>query len=95
MDKHRFDPISFVFGLAFVAVALLFVIPEDPWEIYFGGLSLGWLWPLLVIAAGVALLVPVLRGAVTSPSTDDADDPGTSEDQDLTEALEELGEPPV
>ena len=61
MYKHRFDPISFVFGLAFVALAILFVVPGDPWDIYFGGVVLGWLWPVLIIGAGVALLAPLVR----------------------------------
>ena len=62
MYKHRFDPISFVFGLGFVALALLFTLPADPWDIYFGGvLPLGWVWPLVIIGAGAALLAPIVR----------------------------------
>ena len=61
MYKHRFDPISFVFGLGFVALALLFTLPADPWDIYFGGVTLGWVWPLVIIGAGVALLAPMIR----------------------------------
>jgi hypothetical protein len=63
MYKHRFDPISFVFGLGFVALALLFTLPADPWDIYFGGVTLGWVWPLVIIGAGVALLAPMVRPA--------------------------------
>ena len=39
MQKHRFDPISFVFGVAFVALAALFVIPADPWDISLDGFA--------------------------------------------------------
>lgn len=97
MDKHRFDPISFVFGLAFVAIALLFVIPADPWEIYFGGLSLGWLWPLVIIGAGVALLAPLLRGtrSAADDATDDDDPDEEFTTEELSDALTELGEPPA
>ncbi len=63
MHRHRFDPISFVFGLLFLALSVLFVVPAEPWHIYFDRLTLGWLWPLLVIAAGLALLVPAVRRA--------------------------------
>jgi hypothetical protein len=63
MYKHRFDPISFVFGLGFVALALLFTLPADPWDIYFGGVTFGWVWPLVIIGAGVALLGPMIRPA--------------------------------
>jgi hypothetical protein len=67
MRTHRFDPISFVFGLGFVGLALLFALPAEPWEIYFGGLSLGWVWPVVAIAAGLALLAPVLRSGRADP----------------------------
>ena len=81
MYKHRFDPISFVFGLGFVALALLFTLPADPWDVYFGGVTLGWLWPLVIIGAGVALLAPVLRPARASVS-----DPGFEpENETLTD----------
>lgn len=71
MYKHRFDPISFVFGLGFVALALLFTLPADPWDIYFGGVTLGWVWPLVIIGAGVALLAPMVRQATGPvPETD-------------------------
>jgi hypothetical protein len=61
MQQHRFDPISFVFGLLFVSLAALFALPIEPWDVFFGGIELGWLWPLVIIAAGVALLAPSFR----------------------------------
>lgn len=63
MQTHRFDPISFIFGLAFVALALMFTLPTDPWDLVFGGINLGWLWPVMITAAGIALLVPAARSA--------------------------------
>jgi hypothetical protein len=74
MRTHRFDPISFVFGLGFLGLALLFAIPAEPLEIYFGGLSLGWVWPVLAIAAGLALLAPVLRSGRAEPDPSDDED---------------------
>ncbi|MEX2280820.1 MAG: hypothetical protein WEA76_12140 [Acidimicrobiia bacterium] len=61
MHTHRFDPISFIFGLAFLALALIFTLPSDPWDLLFAGVNLGWLWPVVITAAGVALLVPIVR----------------------------------
>lgn len=71
LQRHRFDPISFVFGLGFIALALLFTVPADPWAIYFGDMTLGWVWPLFIIGAGIALLAPVIRGGLNP----DADEP--------------------
>jgi hypothetical protein len=65
MYRHHFDPISFVFGLLFLALAALFVLPADPWDVFFGGVDLGWLWPLVVTGAGVALLAGVKQGGQT------------------------------
>lgn len=49
MERHDLDPISLVFGLAFTALALLFLA---------GPVSLGiwqWVLPLLAIGLGLAL----------------------------------------
>ena len=61
MQQHRFDPISFVFGLLFVSLAALFALPVEPWDVFFGGIELGWLWPLVITAAGIALIAPTIR----------------------------------
>ncbi|MEX2424465.1 MAG: hypothetical protein WD990_10845 [Acidimicrobiia bacterium] len=84
MYKHRFDSISFVFGLGFVALALLFTLPADPWDIYFGGvLPLGWVWPLVIIGAGAALLAPIVRpGREALPESGSDLESGTDFDTD-------------
>lgn len=85
MERHRFDAISFVFGLAFLALTVLFVLPEEPWDVYFGRVSLGWLWPIVIIGAGLALLAPVVRmpgnGAELADEVHEADEPATDEHQ--------------
>lgn len=50
MERHDFDPISFVFGLAFVGLGLLFLVgPVAP-------TTLGWLLPVGAIGLGLAVL---------------------------------------
>ena len=57
MEAHDLDVISLVFGIAFTGIGITFLaVPVDvttvPW---------GWLWPVVLIALGAAVLVPVLR----------------------------------
>lgn len=61
MKRHRFDPISFVFGAMFLALAAAVALPDDPWAYLFDGLALGWVWPVVIIAVGVALLTGSMR----------------------------------
>ena len=53
MERHRFDIVSFIFGLIFGGLGLTFLITEV------GTLSVGraWFWPALIVVAGIALLV--------------------------------------
>lgn len=85
MYRHRFDAVSFVFGVIFLALAAMFALPVDPWDVYFG-FDLGWLLPTAILVVGVSLLVPVLRrpATVTPPP-----DPGEL-DTAHAEALAEL-----
>lgn len=75
MYRHRFDPIAFVFGAAFVLIAVLVGLPEDPWSFIVNDLAIGWLWPLLLIAVGAAILLPSLRERRQAPSDDEPDGP--------------------
>ena len=56
MYRHPFDPISFFFGLVFTVGALSALFVDDPWP--FGRARL---WPIMLIAGGLALLVAALR----------------------------------
>ena len=85
MERHSFDTVSFVFGVLFAAVGVLFTVATEPWDLL-TGLSLGWVWAVALIAVGVALLVPALRR--TRPE-------GPDQTEDLSGALEELGPPPI
>lgn len=60
MKPHRFDAISFISGLVATVVGLVFLVPQTPVDLIDAVTSLGaWFWPILLLAVGVAVLVPV------------------------------------
>lgn len=68
MERHRFDPLSFAFGLIFALLGLLFLIPNTPFDmVAILADSLRWVWPVVILAIGAAILVPLAR---RSPSDD-------------------------
>ena len=52
MRRHRFDPLSFVFGAAFIAVSVMFAFGN----FVLNGANLRWLGAGFLLALGVALL---------------------------------------
>jgi hypothetical protein len=52
MSRHRFDPLSFVFGLVFATVAVAGL--TGPWTIR--PIDLAWAGPALLILLGVVVL---------------------------------------
>jgi hypothetical protein len=61
MKTHRFDAVSFIAGLAFSLIGLVFLIPETPEEIVDLLLNSGaWFWPVALMVVGIAVIVPVL-----------------------------------
>lgn len=72
MERHRFDPLSFSFGLVYALLGLFFIIPATSFDIAPMVLSVGpWLLPLAVFALGTAILVPLARPRPTAPPDDD------------------------
>lgn len=62
MKSHRFDPLSFSFGVIYTLIGLLFLIPATPVELVpFITESTRWVWPLVVVGLGIAILVPLVR----------------------------------
>jgi hypothetical protein len=57
MRRHEFDPVSFVFGMIFAVLGLAFLSGR----VDLGDLHLRWLWPIPLIALGLALLVTTQR----------------------------------
>ena len=61
MKTHRLDPISFVSGLVITLLGLAFLIPQTPVDVVDVLTDLGgWFWPVLLLAIGVAVLLPVV-----------------------------------
>ncbi len=52
MRRHDFDPIAFVFGLAFTCLGLLFLVGK--FDVFNHA---RWLWPGLLVVLGLAVLV--------------------------------------
>jgi hypothetical protein len=87
MRRHRFDPISFFFGLVFTALAV-WVLFADDLDIF----SVRWLWPLVLIVGGVALLVSLFGGS--GPLSDGAEAGDELPADVLAEAAAELPDEP-
>ena len=81
MRRHDLDPVSLVFGFAFAGLGLVFL---------FGGadqaLRLRWVWPLFLLALGVAILVD-LAGGNRRP------DPAAPDREPDPDRAEPVGEP--
>ena len=56
MQTHRFDAISFFFGLVFVAMASWALLVDGGFDI-----DSRWVWPVVLVAGGLALLVSSFR----------------------------------
>lgn len=62
MERHRFDALSFAFGLIYALVGVIFLIPTTPFDLVdVVTASLRWVWPAAILLIGVAILVPLLR----------------------------------
>ena len=57
MKRHRFNPISAVFGLLFAILGFRFLTGR----IMLAAVDLNWLWPLAAVALGLALLFTARR----------------------------------
>lgn len=74
MKTHKFDTVSFLSGLVFTAFGLLFLIPNQTDDLidYVTGLG-GWVWPVILLGVGIAILVPVITSFNEDRDEDDAD----------------------
>lgn len=68
MKRHKFDPLSFAFGVIYTLIGLLFLIPVTAVDLVPAlTMSLRWIWPAAILGIGAAVLIPLLR----RPPTDD------------------------
>ena len=70
MQRHRFDPLSFIFGLLFVAVAAVALLGGDLIVIN----DLAWIAPAVLVVAGAVLLLSTAGRGSSDDVTDDAPD---------------------
>lgn len=62
MERHRFDPLSFAFGLIYTVLGVLFLIAFTPGDLVdIVTMSLRWVWPATIIVIGAAILIPLMR----------------------------------
>ena len=82
MKSHKFDAISFISGLVAALVGLVFLVPQTPVDLIDAVTSLGaWFWPVLLLAIGIAVLVPVMaRGHEDEDDFAPLPDPERSDD---------------
>ncbi len=68
MNTHKFDGVSFVAGIVIAAIGLWFLIPGTPIEIFESiGDVASWIWPAVLVAVGVAVLIPALARTRQEP----------------------------
>lgn len=76
MKTHRFDALSFLAGLVITGIGLAFLLLPDIDDIVSVLTDAGtWLWPVVLIAVGVAVLAPLASraGAADEDENDDVE----------------------
>jgi hypothetical protein len=68
MERHAFDPISFIFGAIFVAAGLVLLTGDAE------SLALGWVGPIVAVGLAALLIIAVRpRRPAPDPDADEAD----------------------
>jgi hypothetical protein len=74
MQRHSFDVVSFLFGLFFVGAAAFALAVGDELP----DLDYRWIWPVVIIIAGIGVLGSALLRKRSEPEM--ADDGGSADD---------------
>lgn len=62
MERHRFDVLSFSFGVIYTLLGLTFLLPNTPFDLVeMVTDSLRWVWPAAILVIGAAILIPLVR----------------------------------
>ena len=80
MKKHPFDPISFLFGLVFAVVGIVFIVGD----VNIAEVGWRWVWPLPVLFLGALLLTLAMKRSQTPqpvPIPEPDSDIGDNRDQ--------------
>lgn len=73
MKLHRFDPLSFIFGVLIAAIGLVFLLMPEAGDIIDVVTDFGsWFWPTVFIAIGLGILAPLVgrKGDGEEPEVD-------------------------
>ncbi len=74
MKTHRFDALSFLTGIVIAGIGLVFLVLPDIDDIVRVLTDAGsWLWPVLLIAIGVAVLAPLASRRVGADEDDESE----------------------
>jgi hypothetical protein len=82
MRRHELDPVSLVFGFAFTAAGALFLAGRVDQAV-----RLRWLWPLLLLALGLGILLD-LNTRRSKPPADTAEPPAAEAEPVAAEPVE-------
>lgn len=76
MKLHDFDALSFIAGAVATGIGLAFLLLPEPSDIIDAFTDAGaWVWPLLFIAVGVAVLAPLVWRARRSDEDSEESQP--------------------
>jgi apolipoprotein N-acyltransferase len=93
MRRHELDPVSLVFGVAFTSAGLLFLAGRIDQAV-----RLRWLWPVLLLALGLAILLDLnvrrpKPAAEPAAAVEEAEPAGPVEAADRAEPVESEATP--
>lgn len=75
MKLHKFDSLSFLAGLVITLIGLAFLLLPEVGDIVDVLTDAGtWFWPVVFIAAGIAILAPLASRSAGNGETEEQDD---------------------
>jgi hypothetical protein len=88
MRRHELDPVSLIFGFGFTALGLLFLVGRAD-----DALRLRWIWPLLLLVLGAAILLDIARGRGRTVPAPDAEAEEIAGAEEIEEAVDDDDQP--